>query len=106
MLKTIDEKGNIIYGDLSLQKNLKLEFKGCNNIVFFAGSSLNANIVFQGNNALFFHGGGGWMNGRVIIYFNGLCYVGKNASFNGVDIRVYEGKNLIFGDDVMFSWGI
>lgn len=106
MLKTIDEKGNIIYGDLSLQKNLKLEFKGCNNIVFFAGSSLNANIVFQGNNALFFHGGGGWMNGRVIICFNGLCYVGKNASFNGVDIRVYEGKNLIFGDDVMFSWGI
>ncbi|ECQ7389614.1 hypothetical protein F0F28_05150 [Campylobacter jejuni] len=106
MLKTVDEKGNIIYGDLSLQKNLKLEFKGRNNIVFFAGSSLNANIVFCGDNALFFHGGGGWINGTVVMQFNGLCYIGKNSSFNGVDIRVFEGKNLIFGDDVMFSWGI
>ncbi|HDZ5085569.1 TPA: hypothetical protein RTH03_000862 [Campylobacter jejuni] len=106
MLKTVDEKGNIIYGDLSLQENLKLEFKGSNNIVFFAGSSLNANIIFQGNNALFFHGGGGRIKGKVNILFNGLCYIGKNSSFNGVDIRVYEGKNLIFGDDVMFSWGI
>lgn len=28
MLKTMDKKGNIIYGDLSLQKDLKLEFRG------------------------------------------------------------------------------
>lgn len=48
------------------------------------------------------------MNGSslVEIYHNGLCYIGRNSSFNGVAFRAFEGKNTILGDDVMFSWGI
>ena len=46
MQKHIKENGNVIYGDLSKQVNLKLDFKGKNNIIFFAGSSKNINIGF------------------------------------------------------------
>ncbi|WP_190317911.1 MULTISPECIES: hypothetical protein [unclassified Campylobacter] len=51
MQKHIDEKGNIIYGDLNLQRNLRLNFSGSNNIVFFAGSSV-VNINFIGSSAV------------------------------------------------------
>lgn len=105
MLKTVDEKGNIIYGDLSLQKNLKLEFKGCNNIVFFAGASSSINIIFCQNNSLVFIGDKAG-SGNIKISNDSVCYIGNNTSFNGVHMGVFESKNIIIGSDCMFSWGI
>ena len=106
MLKKVDENGNIIFGDLSLQKNFNFKFQGKNNIIFLAGNSVNVNVNFHGNNALFFHAGGGWLNGNIDLCTNGLFYIGKNSSSNGSSFRIYEGKSIILGDDCMFSWGI
>lgn len=58
MLKNIGENDNIIYGDLSKQLNFKCDFKGKNNIVFFAGRSKNINIIFHSDNNLVFIGNG------------------------------------------------
>ncbi|NDJ26889.1 hypothetical protein DMB95_03400 [Campylobacter sp. MIT 12-8780] len=101
-----DERNNIIYGDLSKQKNLKFEFKGRDNILFFAAESVNVNAIFYGDNALLFIADNIHINGRFVLHSHGLCYIGKNSTSNGADFRVYEGKNIILGDDVMFSWGI
>lgn len=56
MLENIGENGNIIYGDLSKQLNFKCDFKGKNNIIFFAGRSKNINITFHSDNNLVFIG--------------------------------------------------
>lgn len=106
LFKQNDDKNNTIFGDLNKQRNLKLEFKGKDNIVFFAGSSVSLNITFNANNALVFIGDKTQLYGSIDIRTNGLCYIGQNSTFNGTTIRVYEGKNIIFGNDCMFSWGI
>lgn len=106
MLKSVDEKGNIIYGDLSLQKNLKLEFKGSNNIVFFASTSSFINIVFHQNNSLVFIGdnaGSSWVWGNIAVANDSICYIGNNTTFHGVHMNAMESKNIIIGDDCMFS---
>ncbi|MBR2222009.1 MAG: hypothetical protein IJ972_03325 [Campylobacter sp.] len=65
MLKNIGENDNIIYGDLSKQLNFKCDFKGKNNIVFFAGRSKNINIIFHSDNNLVFIGNGVRVNGTI-----------------------------------------
>ena len=106
MFKQVYENNNTIYGDLSKQHNLKFEFKGKDNILFFAGSSANLNITFNGNNALVFVGDRARVNGNIDIRTNGLLFVGQNSTFNGIRITLHEGKNIIFGNDCMFSWQI
>lgn len=106
MFKQVDENNNTIYGDLSKQHNLKFEFKGKDNILFFAGSSANLNITFNGNNALVFVGDRARVNGDIDIRTNGLLFVGQNSTFGGIGIMLHEGKNIIFGNDCMFSYQI
>lgn len=106
MQKHIKENGNIIYGDLSKQINLKYEFKGKNNIIFFAGGSSNVNILFDSDDGLIFIGNNVVFNGKIIIKNNSLCFIDNNSTFNGVSIEAVEAKNIFFGNDCMFSWGI
>lgn len=106
MQKHIRENGNVIYGDLSKQVNLKLDFKGKNNIVFFAGGSQNVNIIFRGSNGVVFIGENSRTNGSIDMRSNGLCYIGNGSTFNGTSFRVFEAKNIIVGNDCMFSWTI
>ncbi len=106
MQKHIKENGNIIYGDLSKQINLKYEFKGKNNIIFFAGGSRNVNIIFRGSNGVVFIGENSRTNGSIDVPSNGLCYIGNGSTFNGASFRVFEAKNIIVGNDCMFSWTI
>lgn len=101
-----DENNNIIYGDLSKQHNCKLDFKGKNNIVFFAGSSVNVNANIFGNKSVLFIGDKARVTGRINLRTDTLCYIGNNSTFNGTTFRVCENKNIIVGDDNMFSWGI
>ncbi|WP_236843575.1 hypothetical protein, partial [Campylobacter lanienae] len=35
-----------------------------------------------------------------------VLFVDNDCSFGGVTIRPFEAKNIIFGRDCMFSWGI
>ena len=105
MQKHIKENGNMIYGDLSKQANLKLDFKGKNNIIFFAGGSKNINICFYGNNALAFIGNNTIILGQqTAMSSDSVLFVDDNSSFGGVTIRPFEAKNIIFGRDCMFSW--
>ena len=104
MQKHIRENGNIIYGDLSKQVNLKLDFKGKNNIVFFVGSSKNVRIDFRGENGVVFIGNNVSMNGPIYLPNGGLCYIDDNCGFNGTTFCPYEAKNIILGRDCMFSW--
>ena len=106
MQKHIRENGNVIYGDLSKQVNLKLDFKGKNNIVFFAGRSQNVNIIFRGSNGVVFIGENSRTNGSIDVPSNGLCYIGNGSTSNGTSFRVFEAKNIIVGNDCMFSWSI
>uniref|UniRef100_UPI000A35AB78 acyltransferase n=1 Tax=Campylobacter sp. P0103 TaxID=1895602 RepID=UPI000A35AB78 len=105
MQKYIRENGNIIYGDLSKQVNLKLDFKGNNNIVFFVGSSRDISMVIHGNNGLIFIG----QNvAKININMVGesVLFIGDNSSFWGVTFRVLESKYIFLGNDCMFSWNI
>ncbi|ARR03833.1 MULTISPECIES: acyltransferase [Campylobacter] len=106
MLKNIGENDNIIYGDLSKQLNFKCDFKGKNNIVFFAGRSKNINIIFHSDNNLVFIGHGVRVNGTISLTKDCCCYIDDDSSFGGVSLRVYEAKNIIIGRDCMFSWSI
>ena len=106
MQKHIRENGNIIYGDLSKQVNLKLDFRGKNNIVFFAGGSSNVSIVFQNDNGLVFIGDHVYCNGTFWLANNSLCFIDQVNSFNGASFYIYESKNVILGTDCMFSWDI
>ena len=106
MLKNIGENGNIIYGDFSKQLNFKCDFKGKNNIVFFAGRSKNINIIFHSDNNLVFIGNGVRVNGTISLTKDCCCYIDDDSSFGGVSLRVYEAKNIIIGRDCMFSWSI
>ena len=105
MQKHIRENGNVIYGDLSKQVNLKLDFKGKNNIVFFAGGSRNISMVIHGNNGLIFIG----QNvAKIDISMVGesVLFIGDNSSFWGTTFRVLESKYIFLGNDCMFSWNI
>ncbi|ARR01146.1 MULTISPECIES: acyltransferase [Campylobacter] len=105
MQKHTKENGNVVYGDLSRQVNLKLDFKGKNNIIFFAGGSKNINICFYGNNALAFIGNNTIISGQqTAMSSDSVLFVDDNSSFGGVTIRPFEAKNIIFGRDCMFSW--
>ncbi|MDE5926385.1 MAG: hypothetical protein K2N75_08370 [Helicobacter sp.] len=84
MQKTCKEKGNILYGDLSKQRNFKAEFIGCNNLLYFAGASQNVQVVFRGGNSVVFIGNNARVNGKIEIATNGVCYIGDNSTFNGV----------------------
>ncbi|WP_051604785.1 acyltransferase [Helicobacter rodentium] len=106
MQTTIREKQNIIYGDLNQQRNHKIEFLGSNNILYFAGASQNTQIIFRGNNGLVFIGNNTRVTGKIEIATNGVCYIGDDSTFNGVGFRVFEGKNIVVGNDCMFSWSI
>ena len=105
MQKHIRENGNMIYGDLSKQVNLKLDFKGKNNIVFFAGGSSNVNIIFPGNNGLVFIGKGIWFgSGSIRVPNSGMCFMDDTSSFGGTHFSVLEAKNIIVGRRILVSW--
>ncbi len=105
MQKHIRENGNVIYGDLSKQANLKLDFKGKNNIVFFAGGSSNVNIIFPGNNGLVFIGKGIWFgSGSIRVPNSGMCFMDDTSSFGGTHFDVLEAKNIIVGRRILVSW--
>ena len=105
MLENIGENGNIIYGDLSKQINFKCDFKGRNNIVFFAGGSSNVNIIFPGNNGLVFIGKGIWFgSGSIRVPNSGMCFMDDTSSFGGTHFSVLEAKNIIVGRRILVSW--
>ena len=106
MQKHIKENGNIIYGDLSKQTNFNCKFMGHNNIVYIAEQTDQVSIEFRGNNSVVFIGKNlKSVNGiNIILYTNNLIYIGDNSSFGITTFWVSESKNIIIGNNCMFSW--
>ena len=102
-----DLKNNIIYGDLNIQRNVKINFgDGQNNIVYIAGVATNVNINFRGNNSLVFLADWCHLGGQgIIIYSDSVCYLGKRTFIGEATIWISECKNFIIGDDCLFSFG-
>lgn len=69
-------------------------------------SSANVNADISGNESVLFIGDKTRVNGYIDLLSNTLCYIGNRSSFENVNFRIYEIKNIIVGDDNMFSWGI
>ncbi|WP_086287088.1 hypothetical protein [Campylobacter sp. P0085] len=106
MQKHIRENGNIIYGDLSKQVNLKLDFKGKNSILFLSPKcTLKNTCITLKDNSLVFLGDGLKMI-NIIIHSHSVCYMGNNNYCNPSGQRsllLSERKNIIIGDQCLFS---
>lgn len=110
----IDINKNRIFGDLSLNSSVKIQCTypisagGGENIVFLAGKSSNVKIEFHGSNSLVFIGDGVVFNSDVSIrtVSDSVVYIGNNTTMNSGRIDAYEMKNIIIGNDCMFSTDI
>ena len=102
----LKENGNIIYGDLAKQTKLQYNFKGKNNILFLAGSTSNVNVSFIHDNSLVFIGDQCSIKGSLLITKDSVCFIDDYSTSNGIELKIYENKNIIIGRDCMFSWRI
>ena len=86
---TINGKNNILVCEENVSLwNSKIDFNGDNSILYLSSNSFDyaLNISINGNN---------------------VCFIGKNNFFNGIStIVLSESKNVIIGDDCLFSYGI
>jgi acetyltransferase-like isoleucine patch superfamily enzyme len=106
MQKHIRENGNVIYGDLENQTNFNCKFFGFNNIVYIVNKTDKVSIEFRGSNSLVFIGDNfKSVDGiNIISYTDNLVYIGDNNSFGITTLWASETKNIIIGNNCMFSW--
>ena len=94
----------------SKMSNSTLSFDGNNNIVFIEDgvNIADSSIRFVGNNSVLFLGASNHsylLN--VSINNQSTVYIGRNNYFNGkLTAITSEGRNIIIGDDCLFSYGI
>lgn len=106
------EDSNRIIADpeKSFLKNSKISFNGKNNIVFLEDGVkiVNSNIKFVGDNSVLYLGSNG--NEYLLnlsLNNQSTIYIGKKTYFNGsLTAITSEGRNIIIGDDGLFSYGI
>ena len=102
------KKQNLIIGSIPIFENSKIQFKGCNNILYCEdGVKIrNSNIVFKGDNSLIFLKKGKY-NLDVDIYNNSTLYIGENNYFHphliNTKIILSEEKNVFIGNDNIIS---
>ena len=106
-----DLGSNQIIGNNISLKNSSISFRGEDNILFLEdGANLNeVSINFSGNNSLVYirrtsHA----CPYNVNIYNNSVFYMGKDNYINSrkVNFQLSEERNIIIGDDNMFSYGV
>lgn len=100
----------VVNAEKSQLNNSKINFQGKNNILFIEdGVTLkNSTINFNRNESVVYLGGNRhdyFLNCSVN---NGnTVYIGRDCYINGImNIIASEGKNVIIGDDGLFSFGI
>lgn len=111
---TQDKKGNKIYHFKALneiQINSNITFKGSNNILYFDKNAKleNTNINFNGDNSLVFIGNSVLNRVGIYVCSNNVCYIGNRNYFNPTaakSLSLSERKNIIIGDDCLFSYNI
>lgn len=87
--------------------NSSIVFEGQNNTLIFEDNVevLNSNFTFKGDNSLvYISSSQKSVMLKVLIYNDSVIYVGKNCAYNNcVELIVGESKNIIIGDDCLFS---
>ena len=106
----LELENNHFYGELPNLINSTINFNGNDNIlVCEKGVTLrNSRIDFHLNNSILY------LSSNKNHYFvtialnkNSVCYIGKNNYLNGhITIVCSEAKNVIIGDDCLFSYGV
>lgn len=101
-----DDKNNQIINTPDLS-SIKLDFVGRNNILYFENSDIRMDgvITFKGDNSIFaIKSSKDVLKLNVTIYNDSTVYLGSNCSMNNkLEIIASEAKNVIIGDEGLFS---
>ena len=108
--KLLKIKNNIFKGFLPEMKNSKIIFKGKNNILFCEKNVCLENSILNfecDNSVIYLSSNKHKYNIKVDIRNNSVFYVGENCYFNNlINIYLSEQKNIIIGNDCLFSINI
>ena len=103
-------KDNKFIGELPTLSNSQININGKNNIFVCEEevSLKNSRIDFNGDNSVLYLSSSSFdYNINISINGNNVCFIGKNNFFNGKStIVLSESKNVIVGDNCLFSYGI
>ena len=106
----LEIKDNEFIGELPKLTNSQINIKGKNNtFICEEGVHLwNCRIDFNGDNSFLYLSSNSFdYNFNISLNNNNICFIGKNNYFNGLStIVLSESKNIIIGNDCMFSYGI
>lgn len=101
--------GNQVVNHPTDQK-IKIVFNGSNNVLYFSSPDIIANgstFVFNGSNSIIYLSESSReYRVSITMHNNSVVYIGKNNYFNGtLNMSTSEQKNIIIGDDCLFSFG-
>ncbi len=107
---SVDENNNKILGFEPVLRNSKIQFKGKNNVLICEENVKlsGSNIKFHGDNSIvylappkYFY----YLN--ISLFHNCVMFFDEHVSMNGVlNLSLSEEKNIIIGQDCLFSFGI
>lgn len=103
-------ENNEFMGEVPNLKNSQININGENNL-FICEENVNlwnSRIDFNGNNSVLYLSSNSFDYGvNISINGNNVCFIGKNNFFNGIsNIVLSESKNIIIGDECLFSYGV
>ncbi|WP_405269105.1 acyltransferase [Methanobrevibacter sp.] len=103
-------KDNRFVGEIPKLDNSQINFNGTNNILVCEGDVTLTNSIIdfnQDNSVLYLSSNRFRYLVNISINGNNVCFIGKNNFFNGkTTIVLSESKNIIIGDDGLFSYGV
>lgn len=106
----LELKNNEFIGEVPNLKNSQININGKNNILVCEENVnlWNSRIDFNGDNSVLYLSSNTFDYAlNISINGNNVCFIGKNNYFNGVSTLVLsESKNVIIGEDCLFSYGI
>lgn len=106
----LELEDNEFIGELPKLTNSQINFNGKNNILVCEEdvSLTNSRIDFNlDNSILYLSSSNHDYAANISIHNNNICYIGKNNYFNGLTtIVLSESKNVIIGNDCLFSYNI
>lgn len=103
-------ENNEFIGEIPKLNNSQININGENNILICEENVIlfNSRIDFNGNNSILYLSSNKFDYGiNISINGNNICFIGKNNFFNGISTFVLsESKNIIIGEDCLFSYGV
>jgi len=105
----LDDDGNEIVNHPKL-RNAKIIFNGSNNVLYCEDPDIviaNCALTFNGDNSIIYLSKSRReYKVNIDMHHNSVVYIGKNNYFNGpLSMSTSEQKNIIIGDDCLFSFG-